>query len=461
MSDEIFEVATLCVDVAALGQDYSDRVDGERILLALPREIAAGDEVRFVVILVDGTPAFAGAGRCIQVSDQGLNAGMSRYETLLDSLAFDERSAPVYEYIVAVRQLAYQQAGYDEGMEASPEQAEAEAGGAEAHVEIAADAPEEYSAQAQDVEEETAQADEQSQAADGYEVDQAEMHASSYEQPDEPVQQAQEASEPHYAQDAQDAPDAQYAQYAQDADAQDAHDAAGTEADEPHAVEPAQPAYEYDAQLTEQDEPFAPSVQLSAQTYAGEDDVAYDETAAPGDRATPLEVSQSSLPTPAPEPALAMAMAASVEVADDANSGEEPAAADAVVAAVAEAQQDELADEPSATSEPAYAAYAAEAVTDDAGLGMQEPEPAVLQLSSSQPEPAVYTSIVPEPLRTGILTRPAIAAHWAPAAPRPPQRSLRPTGFQSTPGPLAVPKVPPRPALDRSQWVERAPVPTA
>ena len=109
MSDEIFEVATHSVDVAALGQDYSDRVDGERILLGLPRGLEVGEEVRFVVLLLDGTPAFAGAGRCIQVSDQGHEAGQSRFETLIDSLAFDERSQPVYEYVVAVRQLAYQQ----------------------------------------------------------------------------------------------------------------------------------------------------------------------------------------------------------------------------------------------------------------------------------------------------------------------------------------------------------------
>src|ERR1700712_1008324 len=120
MSDEIFEIASHSVDVAALGQDYSDRVDGERILLSLPQPLSIGDEVRFVVLLLDGTPAFAGAGRCIQVSDQGHAAGAERYETLIDSLAFDERSAPVYEYVVQVRQLAYQQnpeQGADAGMD--------------------------------------------------------------------------------------------------------------------------------------------------------------------------------------------------------------------------------------------------------------------------------------------------------------------------------------------------------
>jgi hypothetical protein len=48
---------------------------------------------------------------CSQVSDQGTGVpSEQRYETLLDSLQFDDRSRPVYEYIVAVRNAAYAQA---------------------------------------------------------------------------------------------------------------------------------------------------------------------------------------------------------------------------------------------------------------------------------------------------------------------------------------------------------------
>jgi hypothetical protein len=108
MSDDIFEIATQFTEVAELGQGYVDRADGERILLTLPRVVAEGEGVRFIVHLADGTPAFAGAGRCVHVSDQGTEVNPAeRYETLLDSLAFDERSRPVYEYIVAVREMAY------------------------------------------------------------------------------------------------------------------------------------------------------------------------------------------------------------------------------------------------------------------------------------------------------------------------------------------------------------------
>ena len=86
-----------------------NRADGERLLLALKASSATGAGVRFVVYLADGTPAFAGAGLCVQVSDQGRAVPPEqRYETLLDTLQFDERSRPVYDYIVAVRSAAYQ-----------------------------------------------------------------------------------------------------------------------------------------------------------------------------------------------------------------------------------------------------------------------------------------------------------------------------------------------------------------
>lgn len=110
MSEEIFSVATAFPDVASLAQGYMNRADGERLLLPLPLANASGTGVRFVVYLSDGTPAFAGAGLCSQSSDQGDTVpAEQRYETLLDSLNFDERSRPVYDYIVAVRNAAYAQ----------------------------------------------------------------------------------------------------------------------------------------------------------------------------------------------------------------------------------------------------------------------------------------------------------------------------------------------------------------
>ena len=112
MSDDVFAVRTTFQDVAELGQGYLERADGERLLLPLPLELSGGEGVRFIVYLADGTPAFAGAGRAVQVSDQGTEvAPDERFETLIDGLVFDERSRPVYDYIVAVRQMAYADIG--------------------------------------------------------------------------------------------------------------------------------------------------------------------------------------------------------------------------------------------------------------------------------------------------------------------------------------------------------------
>ncbi len=127
MSDEVFEVITTFSDVAELGQGYINRADGERILLPLKTQCEIGEGVRFIVHLADGTPAFAGAGRCVQASDQGPEAGDDRYETLLDSLAFDDRSRPVYDYVVAVRQAVYAAGGPDAQAEAASAEAEVQA----------------------------------------------------------------------------------------------------------------------------------------------------------------------------------------------------------------------------------------------------------------------------------------------------------------------------------------------
>jgi hypothetical protein len=128
MSDDILTVSTPFADVVALAQGYLNRADGERLLLPLESAQPEGTGVRFVVLLGDGTPAFAGAGLCSQVSDQGTTVPSDqRFETLLDSLQFDDRSRPVYEYIVAVRNAAYsQQSSSDETEVAQPEAMDAD-----------------------------------------------------------------------------------------------------------------------------------------------------------------------------------------------------------------------------------------------------------------------------------------------------------------------------------------------
>jgi hypothetical protein len=138
MSDEIFSIAAPFPDVAELAQGYVDRADGERLLLPLPKAIALGAPVRFVVYLSDGTPAFAGAGLCNQSSDQGRTVPPEeRFETLLESLRFDARSRPVYDYIVAVRAAVYVDAD-SEGRTGSADAESSEDEGSEVDVDATA-----------------------------------------------------------------------------------------------------------------------------------------------------------------------------------------------------------------------------------------------------------------------------------------------------------------------------------
>lgn len=128
MSDEIFSIAAPFLDVAELAQGYVDRADGERLLLPLPKSMPLGAPVRFVVYLSDGTPAFAGAGLCNQSSDQGRTVPPEqRYETLLESLRFDARSRPVYDYIVAVRAAVYAESDSEARIGSSGSDAESRA----------------------------------------------------------------------------------------------------------------------------------------------------------------------------------------------------------------------------------------------------------------------------------------------------------------------------------------------
>jgi len=317
--NEIMEVQTSFADVAQLGQGYVDRVDGERMLLALGTEMAVGDVVRFIVHLVDGTPAFAGAGRCVQVSDQGPSVPASdRYETLLDTLTFDERSAPVYDYIVAVRQMTYN--------ETAGEPAESDVLVGEEHAEQVP------------VGEETAVYGADlavAVAAANYGAAEVVTVIS-----DEPAGAARAAFEP----------------------------AAEHEHEHEFEVDALPARGASDSQPTPHGEPLRSTVP------------------------TPLPAAPLRSVLPTPRRGLTPV----------------PVPREAV---------------------PAHA-----------------------------PQP-VFASVVPMALPTGILTRPAVAAHWVPSAVRPQPRAQRSSQFQQEPGPLQIPAAPPRPHLDRSRFVERAPAP--
>jgi hypothetical protein len=307
MSDDIFEIATAHPDVAELGQGYLDRVDGERILLPLPNQVSTGAAVRFIVHLVDGTPAFAGAGRCVQVSDQGPDVNIAeRYETLIDSLTFDERSAPVYEYIVAVRQMAYSGA----------------------------------------------------------------QHTG------EPVQESVTAKTPLY--------------------------------------------------VSEDTARYSEAVTVMSDDGSIDDMRDSEELLAP---VAAVEALPASLPP--------QARVQSEPPPPDDDDEELPASLGGVVPSMP-------------TPLPA-------ALLSPSSMPAPGPMFSADKRPSSVPPP--LPSVAPLPLSKGMLTRPALTAHWVPTAVRPARRGANTSPFQSQPGPLQIPGAPPRPELDRGRWVERAPSP--
>lgn len=131
MSDAL-NIVTPFGDVAALGQGYAQRADGDHLWLPMAQQLEQGAAVEFVILLADGTPAFAGSGQCMQVSDLGEDADPQvRFETAIGALQFDERSQPVYDYIVALHQAPAADAAADsdsdsDQAQADPNEAQAE-----------------------------------------------------------------------------------------------------------------------------------------------------------------------------------------------------------------------------------------------------------------------------------------------------------------------------------------------
>ena len=62
-----------------------------------------GDWVHFAVTLYDGTPGFAGVGRCVTVVDNGEDRlSHQRFDVVIDSLQFDSRGQQIFEHILTL-----------------------------------------------------------------------------------------------------------------------------------------------------------------------------------------------------------------------------------------------------------------------------------------------------------------------------------------------------------------------
>lgn len=454
MSDDVLSVMTPYADVAELGQGYMQRADGERLWVPLASPASEGQELRFVIHLADGTPAFAGAGRCVQVADQGVAVDPAiRFEALLDSLRFDERSQPVYDYIVAVRAATLEVAE-----EAGAE--EHAAGGVADEVEATAafegqdqptsgayhdvsteevDAAEEFRSQDSELYAEVAQ----SPVVTGDDGEEAEptLAVGDEEYGHGPVGGAYQADEPLSADGI--------------ADSYEAEPAAAEPygADQPGTAD----AYESDPETAEPygAQPGEAEAYDAVQPGTSGDAIAYDD------------VPDMDLATHGrPEPAATVVLEGHESEPQAEPTADPYAHPDAYdVDADPSAYQEGYQDTPPLQSveQPVEAMESAQGYAEPA---YQEVAPAYEHhpaegAAEAQPDTAPVAPSVhpPEPIATGVLQRPAIATHWRPEPPRRPSPEPMSGLFQYGPDALPTPASPPRPALDPAYLVQPAPHP--
>jgi len=98
---EALEIRTPHADVSALVRELAAGVDDLSIRLPCERPIAAGQWVRFTVLLADGSAVFEGIGRA-----EGSRPEGPRYRVHLSELSFDARNEIMYERMLIARDAA-------------------------------------------------------------------------------------------------------------------------------------------------------------------------------------------------------------------------------------------------------------------------------------------------------------------------------------------------------------------
>jgi hypothetical protein len=98
---QVVTVHTDFTDLNQMAQGLVGRVNETHVILPGPDPVSVGDWVQFAVTLYDGTPGFAGVGRCVTVVDNGdERLSHQRYDVVIDSLQFDSRGQQIFEHIL-------------------------------------------------------------------------------------------------------------------------------------------------------------------------------------------------------------------------------------------------------------------------------------------------------------------------------------------------------------------------
>lgn len=100
---QVVTVHTDFTDLNQMAQGLVGRVNETHVILPNPDGVLVGDWVQFAVTLYDGTPGFAGVGRCVTVVDNGEDRlSHQRFDVVIDSLQFDSRGQQIFEHILVL-----------------------------------------------------------------------------------------------------------------------------------------------------------------------------------------------------------------------------------------------------------------------------------------------------------------------------------------------------------------------
>jgi hypothetical protein len=103
---QVVTVHTDFTDLNQMTQGLIGRVNDTHVILPAGDPVDVGEWVQFAVTLYDGSPAFAGVGRCVTFVDNGEERmPHQRFDVVFDSLQFDERAREIYEHILSLSGL--------------------------------------------------------------------------------------------------------------------------------------------------------------------------------------------------------------------------------------------------------------------------------------------------------------------------------------------------------------------
>jgi hypothetical protein len=100
---QVVTVHTDFTDLSQMTQGLVGRVNDSHVILPAKDPVDVGEWVQFAVTLFDGSPAFAGVGRCVTFVDNGEDRlPHQRFDVVFDSLQFDSRGQQIYDHILAL-----------------------------------------------------------------------------------------------------------------------------------------------------------------------------------------------------------------------------------------------------------------------------------------------------------------------------------------------------------------------